>query len=131
VTGPSRKTILIADDDRSIGRMLRVLLTSEGYDVQLATDGRQALEIVAAAEPDLVLLDLQMPDMDGRTFLREFRRLGRTAPVVVVSAYNAEQAMQELGATAALSKPFNPDLAIEIVRSSLQPPASLGETSTT
>ena len=81
------------------------------------TLSRSASETASTVSPDLVILDLQMPVMDGRTFYREFRQKGFRSPVVILSAYNAEGARQELGAEAALNKPFDPDRIGEVVRS--------------
>jgi len=92
----------------ALARLLRVLLESDGYSVSVAHNGAEALVLVGNAVPDIILLDLQMPVMDGRTFYREFRALGLTTPIILLSAYNPEAAQDELGANGALRKPFEP-----------------------
>jgi CheY-like chemotaxis protein len=104
--------------------MLRITLMSEGFTVALAGDGQQALAALEDVEPDLVVLDLQMPVMDGRSFYRAFRQRGYQTPVLVLSAYNAEGAQQELGAEAFLGKPCDPDEFSQLVHVLLQTPAS-------
>lgn len=110
-------TVLVVEDDRAVSRMLRVLLTMEGYDVRVAYHGEEALADVDAVSPALVVLDIQMPVMDGRAFYREFRRRGYDAPVIVLSAWNAASTARELGAQASLEKPCDPaDLSQLITR---------------
>jgi CheY-like chemotaxis protein len=99
----------VVDDDLALARMLRILFQSEGFDVLLAHDGKRALDRLGEVQPALIMLDLQMPVMDGRTFYRELRDRGFATPVILLSAYNSEAAREELGANAALSKPCDPD----------------------
>jgi CheY-like chemotaxis protein len=79
---------LVVDDDPEARERLRGLLAEEGWTVRTAENGRAALGLVAEGMPDLVLLDLVMPEMDGFAFLRELRArpAGRAAPVVVLTA---------------------------------------------
>jgi DNA-binding response OmpR family regulator len=111
--------ILVVDDDQAMLRMIRLTLVSEGYAVTTATDGYDGLHQLARQDFDLVVLDLQMPNMDGRTMHAEMKRLGNTTPVVVVSAYQAEAAGVELGAAGAVSKPFDTAVLLERIRSIL------------
>jgi len=91
-------------------------MTSDGLEVGTARDGMEALEQLSAAEYDVVVLDLQMPRMDGRTFYREMISRGHHPQVVILSAYGAEEARRELEVAAAVPKPFDPDVLIETVR---------------
>jgi DNA-binding response OmpR family regulator len=111
--------ILVVDDDQAMLRMIRLTLVSEGYAVTTATDGYDGLHQLARQDFDLVVLDLQMPNMDGRTMHSEMKRLGNTTPVIVVSAYQAETARIELGAAGAVNKPFDTAVLIERIRSIL------------
>jgi len=88
-------------------RMIRLTLVTEGYAVTTAVDGFEGLKALANNDFALVVLDLQMPNMDGRTMYAEMKRLGIEIPVVVVSAYGAEAARAELKAAGAMSKPFD------------------------
>jgi CheY-like chemotaxis protein len=106
--------ILVVDDDPAIARMLRVILESDGFHVESAENGLEALRLLDGFVPQLVFLDLQMPVMDGRTFYHEFRNRGFQTPVVIVSAFNAAQGQAELRAEGALSKPFEPDELIRV-----------------
>jgi DNA-binding response OmpR family regulator len=106
--------ILIVDDDRNIQTMLRICLRDQGYQVELAPDGREALEAIRRDRPDLVLLDLAMPVLDGMSVLAELHSMPRgAAPRVIVmtahgSVRTAIQAVR-LGASDFLEKPFAPE----------------------
>src|SRR3954471_17119371 len=95
--------------------MLCSFLKADGYDVATAEDGQTALELLAATSPSLVLLDLNLPDIQGDEVFRRTRELGYLGPVVLISAdMRAEQVAQALG-LACLTKPFDPsDLFILI-----------------
>jgi DNA-binding response OmpR family regulator len=96
--------------------MLRLTFASSGFRVGAAQDGLEALERVAEEVFDIIVLDLQMPRMDGRSFYRELRSRGYDIPVLVLSAYGAELAKDELQADAAVPKPFDPDVLSATVR---------------
>jgi DNA-binding response OmpR family regulator len=113
-TAPPR--VLVIDDDQALLRMLRLSMASEGLDVATARDGVEGLEELGASDFDVVVLDLQMPRMDGRTFFGEMAARGHRPQVVILSAYGAEQAQRELKVAAAVPKPFDPDDLIETVR---------------
>ena len=110
---------MIVDDDLALARMLRILFQSEGFEVVMAHDGQQALERLEGGTPDLVVLDLQMPVLDGRGFFREFRARGYVAPVLLLSAYNSEAARDELGAEASFGKPCDPEAVINLAHNLL------------
>jgi len=96
--------------------MVRLALVSDGFEVETAGDGIEGLDCMQQRMFDVVVVDLQMPRMDGRTFHRELRARGYRTPVVILSAYGAEAAGEELGAEAAVSKPFDPDALTAAVR---------------
>lgn len=107
--------VLVVDDDHAILRMLRLCLSTAGLRVTTADNGAAGLDRLGGDDIDVVVLDLQMPTMDGRSFYREMVARGQTKPVVIVSAYGAEEARRQLGAAAAIPKPFDPDALIEMV----------------
>src|SRR5215510_7589359 len=88
--------ILVVDDEADIRSLLREILSEEGYDVDVAADAEQARASRARHNPDLVLLDIWMPDTDGITLLREWSR-GRTAecPVVMMSGHGTVETAVE------------------------------------
>jgi len=96
--------------------MLRITMLSAGFSVDVAGDGEAALDQVARRPPDVIVLDLQMPGMDGRTFYRELRKRGNAAPVIILSAFGARGARRELDAQAHLEKPFDPDELVQVVQ---------------
>jgi DNA-binding response OmpR family regulator len=108
--------VLVIDDDQALLRMLHLSMASEGLEVATARDGVDALEELRRADYDVVVLDLQMPRMNGRDFLREMDSRGHKPKVVILSAYGAEEAKRELKVAAAVPKPFDPDVLIETVR---------------
>jgi CheY-like chemotaxis protein len=105
--------ILIVDDDNNIRTMVRVCLEQEGYILEEAANGSQALELIHETNPDLVLLDLAMPVMDGMTLLAEIRSLlpERRIRVIVMTAHGSVQTAigaVRLGASDFLQKPLTP-----------------------
>ncbi|HYU14452.1 MAG TPA: response regulator transcription factor, partial [Candidatus Acidoferrum sp.] len=104
------KTILVVDDERHIVDLLRLYLEKEGYAVVAAGDGEEALALHARHDPDLVVLDLMLPRIDGFDVCRELRRRGDT-PVLMLTARDDDVDKiigLELGADDYLTKPFNP-----------------------
>jgi two-component system, OmpR family, response regulator MprA len=81
--------VLVVDDDRAVREALRRALALGGYEVQLAEGGVRALELLAQALPDAVVLDVAMPDVDGLEVCRRLRRLGNRTPVLVLTARDA------------------------------------------
>ena len=111
--------VLVVDDDSSVVRLVSWILKSEGFEVQAAQSGEQGVALLAEG-PDLVLMDLRMPEMDGRTFYQRARQVGYGGPVVVCSAYGAANAQRELGAQGAIDKPFDPEELLNLVNGLLQ-----------
>lgn len=116
--------ILVVDDDANLIRLLRAILKSSGFDVTTCGDATEALDVAEQGHFELIILDLRMPVMDGRTYYRELRGRGVMTPVVIASAYGARAAQSELGAQAAIEKPFDPDRLIETVENILASSAS-------
>lgn len=99
--------ILVVDDDPAIRTTIADILGLEGYRVETAANGREALDFVAVERPAVVVLDMRMPVMDGWTFARELRNRGVKLPIVVITAArDAERWAREIGADAFLAKPF-------------------------
>lgn len=115
------KKILVVDDERHIVRLIQVNLERQGYNVVTAHDGKEALEKVASEKPDLVVLDVMMPYMDGFEVLRTLRRNPETAelPVIMLTAKAQDmdvfRGYQE-GVDMYLTKPFNPQELLTFVR---------------
>ncbi len=112
--------ILTVDDSAAMRQMVEVTLTSAGYDVQQAQDGREALKIAGSSSFDLVITDVNMPEMDGLTLVRELRGMAsykHTPLLVLTTEASTERKMQgrEAGATGWIVKPFNPDKLIATV----------------
>ena len=104
-------SVLVVDDDPGLGRALRINLTARGYEVTLAADGAAALALAARHRPDLVVLDLGLPDMDGTDVLAGLRGW-TSAPVIVLSARDTEgEKVRALdaGADDYVTKPFGLD----------------------
>jgi excisionase family DNA binding protein len=105
----SRPRILVVDDEASIRDLLSKTLALADYDVDLAPDGRTALDRLRIAPYDLLITDLKMPGVDGLTVIREGRRLRPDIPVVIITGYSSEASAIEavnLGVSGYLTKPF-------------------------
>ncbi|WP_380173768.1 response regulator transcription factor [Kineococcus sp. DHX-1] len=116
-------TILLADDESAITDNLAPLLTRAGFDVVVAHDGQEALDRVRAQDPDLVVLDVMMPRMDGRAVLRRLRQEGSSTPVILLTQVgeSSERAMAlEEGADDYLNKPFDPQELTARIRAVLR-----------
>ena len=101
-------TVLVVDDDAAILRTVTEILSDEGYTVLTATNGAEALTILAEASPRVILLDMRMPVMDGWQFARARDERQRAIPLVVMTAaQDARQWAREVGAAAYLAKPFD------------------------
>ncbi|MBI3948332.1 MAG: response regulator [Armatimonadetes bacterium] len=119
--------ILVADDQPAILRLVEVILKNEGWEVITAADGREALEKALAEKPDLVLLDIMMPIMDGIEALRQLgsHRETRRIPVVMLTAksdYATVTGARESGVREYIVKPVDPKRLVATVRKVLRLP---------
>ncbi len=110
------RRVLVVDDDPHIVRMLAATFEGEGYAVDTAAHGLEALHRACQRMPNVVVLDLRMPVMDGHRFIATWRQLA-TAPIVAISARERQSTAEELGVEAFLPKPFELDALIEAVKS--------------
>ncbi|GAC1347169.1 MAG: hypothetical protein NVSMB27_12020 [Ktedonobacteraceae bacterium] len=104
------KRVLIVDDDEDIQALLQAVLESEEYEVSTAEDGIDALLELEKSVPDLILLDLMMPRMDGYAFAEKLHQQGlhSSIPIIVLSAdVNAKQKVDQMGAESYITKPFD------------------------
>lgn len=104
------KRILIVDDEPSVREVVGAYLGRQGFTVFLAVDGRQALELALTKEPDLVVLDLMLPDLAGEEVCREIRRRS-DVPIIMLTAKSSERDRVEgldIGADDYVTKPFSP-----------------------
>jgi two-component system KDP operon response regulator KdpE len=116
-------TILIVDDEPPIRRLLRTSLASQGFQVSEAADGRDALAEVGRSRPDLVVLDLGLPDMDGTEVIRTLRDGGNAVPILVLSSRADEKGKVEaldLGADDYVTKPFGTAELFARIRAALR-----------
>ncbi|MBR5537372.1 MAG: response regulator transcription factor [Clostridia bacterium] len=116
------KTILIVEDDSNIRELLQMYLSQEGYRIDTAQDGADGLRAFKRVHPDLVLLDLMMPVMDGTQMIRELRAFSNT-PVIVLTAKGEvfdKVTLLELGADDYITKPFEMREVIARVRAVLR-----------
>jgi len=117
VTVSGRKAnVLVVDDQEVIRDTLQTALDDEGFTVETAANGREALDILERWDPCVILLDLMMPVMDGWTFCAEQRRSGDRTPVVLLSAAGGlDQEARALSAAGFIAKPFDIDTVISAI----------------
>jgi two-component system, OmpR family, alkaline phosphatase synthesis response regulator PhoP len=116
------RTILVVDDERNIVELVRLYLEKEGFAVLSAADGEEALAIHARRNPDLVILDLMLPRIDGLEVCREIRRRG-TTPILMLTARSDDidtVVGLEVGADDYVTKPFNPRTLVARVKAILR-----------
>jgi DNA-binding response OmpR family regulator len=114
--------ILVVDDEASLVSVVRGYLEQAGYKVVTASNGREALFVARDQQPDLIILDLMMPVMDGYSFMREYQREG-SAPIIALTARMDEMDKViglEMGADDYITKPFSPRELVARVRAMLR-----------
>ena len=117
-----REKILVVEDEKSIAHFISTVLNNNGYEAMQAVSGTEALSMISSHCPDLIILDLGLPDMDGLEILRQLRNWS-SLPVVVVSARSHERDKVDaldLGADDYLTKPFGTDELLARVRTAIR-----------
>jgi len=115
--------ILVVEDDPAVQKALRRLFETEGYTVEIQSDGRSALDSFQAAPPAAIVLDLRLPKVSGRDVCKEVKALSPTLPIVVLSAasdVSDKVLLLELGADDYVTKPFSPRELLARVRAALR-----------
>lgn len=117
-----KNTLLIVDDEPQIQKMLGILLDAESFKIVECLSGKQAIRMCALVKPDLILLDLGLPDMDGKdviTALREWTH----APIIILTGRSSDEEIAStlnLGANDYINKPFNVDVLLARINASLR-----------
>ena len=117
--------ILVIDDEQSIRDLLDTLLCRKGYDVVLAESGRKGLEVFRRERPDVVVLDLKMPGMEGLAVLQQVRSLNPKQPVIILTGAGTpetEQQIRALGVTEYVEKEFSLHLLGDSLKRLLKTP---------
>jgi len=117
-----KELILIVDDDEWLTPIIRSYLEMDGFRVEISRNGRKALDIAEQKAPDLIILDIMMPEMNGYQFLEAFRKFSQT-PVIFLSARHGEEDQIkgfELGADDYVTKPFRPRMLVARVHAILR-----------
>lgn len=115
--------ILIVDDEKALVKGLRYTLEKEGYSVLAAYDGQEALDILRSSKPDMILLDLMLPKVDGLAVCRRIRQQGNKTPIIMLTAKGEDVDKiigLELGADDYVAKPFNPRELVARIRAVLR-----------
>jgi CheY-like chemotaxis protein len=114
---PSPRLVLVVDDDEATRSAERALLHDNGFRVVEARDGAEAMEMMQADPPALVVLDVQMPGVDGPSFARELRMALRHVPLVIVTgARDPRREADRCNAEAYLAKPYDSQALLDVVR---------------
>lgn len=122
----TQKQILIVDDDQLMHRLFQHHLEKAGYKMISATNGREAMDLAASQPPNLIVMDIMMPDTDGLAALRELKKNDATKsiPVIIITAnfhHLAKQESANCGAAIFLTKPFSPTQLLNEIRRILPP----------
>lgn len=115
--------ILVIDDQPGIRRLLTEVLAEEGYGVDTAANGFEGIQKVQQAMPNLILMDMKMPGMDGIETLRELKKMGQADKVIMMTAYGELELVnqaRELGAYAYITKPFDIIALCSIIREQME-----------
>ncbi|PLX99307.1 MAG: two-component system response regulator [Desulfuromonas sp.] len=117
----AKKKILIVEDEESLLKLESILLTSKGYDVRGVSNGQQALDAIAEEKPDLVLLDIMLPEIDGFEVCQRIKDDPETTdiPVIMLTAKKSREDMargEKVGADWYITKPFKSVMVIETIQ---------------
>jgi twitching motility two-component system response regulator PilG len=117
----SKKKILVVEDEESLLKLESILLTSKGYEVRGVLNGRLAIEAIAEEKPDLVLLDIMLPEIDGFEVCRRIKSEPETRdiPVIMLTAKKTREDMargEKVGADWYITKPFKSAMVIETIQ---------------
>ena len=115
--------ILVVEDDRAVQKALKRLFESEGFAVEIASDGKSAVEVFRTVAPAAIVLDLRLPAMSGRDVCREIKQQSPALPIIVLSAasdVSDKVLLLELGADDYVTKPFSPRELLARVRAALR-----------
>jgi len=117
-----RQRLLVVEDDAATRLLLGQVLMNAGYEVFTAQDGQHALRSASALQPDLIVLDLGLPVLDGAAFVQAWRaRTSHPAPIVAVSGRpEAPRVAKEIGLNACIAKPFDADVLVAEVRRQIE-----------
>lgn len=124
IAGHPMKALLV-DDNQLVSEAMQMVLEGEGFDVEAACNGLQALTMLKHSVPDIVITDVVMPDMDGLQFIRSVRGISEHVPILAISGMGPEggklylKQAEKLGADLTLSKPVNRNRFLEAVNSLL------------
>ncbi len=113
-----RKALAI-DDSATMRNLVKIALEAEGFSVDTAENGKQALELTQRNTYDVIISDINMPVMDGLQFLKEFRATNRTTPVLMLTTeteVTKKEEAKRLGATGWIVKPFKPEDLVKVVK---------------
>jgi len=125
MTQTENKTILIVDDEISVSRSIREVLLGEGYGVEMAPGGQEALGLIREKFYDLIIVDLMMPGLNGVDLLRQIKTESPKSPVIMITGYPTMKSSllaMQLGAFDFLPKPFLPNTLRQIVAKALEAP---------
>ncbi|MBW2477607.1 MAG: response regulator [Deltaproteobacteria bacterium] len=117
----NKKKVLIVEDEESLLKLESILLTSKGYDVTGVPDGQSALDLIETMKPDLVLLDIMLPEIDGFEVCRRIKSNEATKhiPVIMLTAKKSREDMargEQVGADWYITKPFKSAMVIETIQ---------------
>jgi DNA-binding NtrC family response regulator len=112
------KRVLIVDDDRDIVKIVQTMLEDRGWGISAAYSGTEALDKVASQKPDVILLDIMMPEMNGIEVLKRIRKLDANARIIMITAFGDVESYldsMELGAFEYINKPFETEELLELI----------------
>jgi DNA-binding response OmpR family regulator len=115
----NKKRVLVVDDEPGIGKILGIKLRFSGYDVITTTSGAEAIDLVRTQQPDIMLLDILMPEVTGMDVLEQVRTFSQIPIIVFTGHPDIVQFASKLGANDHVAKPFNPDLLVQKIESTL------------
>ena len=112
------KKILIVDDDKDIVKIVTTMLEGKGWNVAAAYSGHEALESVNASKPDIILLDIMMPEMNGIEVLKRIKKIDAGTRIIMITAFGDVESYldsMELGAYEYINKPFETDELLDMI----------------